>query len=424
MGNGTTLFNSNSVWQKIVKDTWDRGCFFNGTDEKELLNAIFKPAVEYPHADNLAKHEPQRQTVSDLSVTDPIQQLASQFFPGMDLPPKFSITLNVDYTTKKGSSSSTLLYSSPSLQLTATAGTNSEPASQHASATEVVELPETEDGRWVDRKTARTLISIDNDPRLALDFLAVAITQDQAAPPTPVKSKKCGRKAKALAPVTGGSKCSIRLDEQEQASPPTWVQSKKKHCRKVKALAPVTAGGSECSIRLNEQEQASTTRVQSKKKRHRKVKVLAPVTTGGSKCTIRLNEIVTDQQATPTPEQAKKRGRKTKPLQVITEGLRRSSRLNEKGKHQQVAPPQEQAKKHGRKARTLAPVTTEDLRRSSRLNEKGTHQQVAASIPEQTKKCGRKAKRLPPVTIEGLRRSNRLSENNCEELADVNGKPF
>ncbi|AQK94366.1 P-loop containing nucleoside triphosphate hydrolase superfamily protein [Zea mays] len=27
VGNGTTLFNSNSVWQKIVKDTRDRGCF-------------------------------------------------------------------------------------------------------------------------------------------------------------------------------------------------------------------------------------------------------------------------------------------------------------------------------------------------------------------------------------------------------------
>jgi hypothetical protein len=31
--------------------------FFNATDEKELLNAIFKPAVEYPHADNLAGEE-------------------------------------------------------------------------------------------------------------------------------------------------------------------------------------------------------------------------------------------------------------------------------------------------------------------------------------------------------------------------------
>jgi hypothetical protein len=35
----------------------NRGCFFNATDEKELLNAIFKPAVEYPHADNLAGKE-------------------------------------------------------------------------------------------------------------------------------------------------------------------------------------------------------------------------------------------------------------------------------------------------------------------------------------------------------------------------------
>ncbi|ONM30509.1 P-loop containing nucleoside triphosphate hydrolase superfamily protein [Zea mays] len=44
VGNGTTLFNSNSVWQKIVKDTRDRGCFlmplmrrnFNGKHYREL----------------------------------------------------------------------------------------------------------------------------------------------------------------------------------------------------------------------------------------------------------------------------------------------------------------------------------------------------------------------------------------------------
>ncbi|CAO2043451.1 unnamed protein product [Urochloa humidicola] len=43
VGNGTTLSNSNSVWQKIVKDSWDRGCFFNVNDDKELPNAIFEP---------------------------------------------------------------------------------------------------------------------------------------------------------------------------------------------------------------------------------------------------------------------------------------------------------------------------------------------------------------------------------------------
>lgn len=37
------MSNSNSIWQKIVMDTWDRGCFFNVKDDKELLNAIFKP---------------------------------------------------------------------------------------------------------------------------------------------------------------------------------------------------------------------------------------------------------------------------------------------------------------------------------------------------------------------------------------------
>ncbi|XP_035821093.1 uncharacterized protein [Zea mays] len=392
VGNGTTLFNSNSVWQKIVKDTRDRGCFFNATDEKELLNAIFKPAVEYPHADNLAKHEQHGQNISDLSATDTIQQLACQFTPGSDLPPKFSITLNVGYTTRKFSSSSTLLNSSP-LQLTATAVPNAEPASHGSSATGAVELPVTEDGRLVDGKisfqnTVRsTLIRIDHDPRLAFDFLAVATTREQAAPLT-----------------------------REQF---------KKHDRMVESPAPVTAEGSECCIRLNEQEQvAPPTKLQSKK-RGRNVKDPAAATTGALKCSIGLDEIATRQQAAPpTPEQSKKRGRKSEPLpQVITEGLRRSSRLSEKGKHHQVAPSQEQAKKHGRKGATLSPVTTEALRRSSRLNEKGTHQQIALSIPEQAKKCGRKAKRLPRVTIEGLKRSKRMSRNNSEELADVDCNP-
>jgi len=68
VGNGTTLFNSNSVWQNIVKDTRDRGCFLNATDEKELLNAIFKLAVEYPHADNLAGEETRQRLSTRMSL--------------------------------------------------------------------------------------------------------------------------------------------------------------------------------------------------------------------------------------------------------------------------------------------------------------------------------------------------------------------
>lgn len=185
MGNGTTLSNSNSVWQKIVKDTWDRGCFFNVNDDKELPNAIFEPTVEFDDAGDSAKLEPQGQTIPELPVIDTILQLASQFFPGRDLPQKFSITLNVDLTTKKGSSSRTLHNSSPSLQLTAASVSDSEPAHQHDSANDPVELPATEDRHRVSRKisfqnTARsTSISIDNEPRLAFDFLSVVNTHQQ-----------------------------------------------------------------------------------------------------------------------------------------------------------------------------------------------------------------------------------------------------
>ena len=40
---------------------------FNATDEKELLNAIFKPAVEYPHADNLAGEETRQRLSTRMS---------------------------------------------------------------------------------------------------------------------------------------------------------------------------------------------------------------------------------------------------------------------------------------------------------------------------------------------------------------------
>ncbi|KAL6652176.1 hypothetical protein ACP70R_011101 [Stipagrostis hirtigluma subsp. patula] len=37
VGNGTTLSISNSIWQKIIKDAEDRGCFFDVSDDKDLL---------------------------------------------------------------------------------------------------------------------------------------------------------------------------------------------------------------------------------------------------------------------------------------------------------------------------------------------------------------------------------------------------
>ncbi|KAG2574241.1 hypothetical protein PVAP13_7KG314700 [Panicum virgatum] len=52
VGNGTTLSSSNSVWQKIIKDVQDRGCFFDVNDDKDLSNAIVKAIIEQDDAEN------------------------------------------------------------------------------------------------------------------------------------------------------------------------------------------------------------------------------------------------------------------------------------------------------------------------------------------------------------------------------------
>ncbi|EEC77853.1 hypothetical protein OsI_17109 [Oryza sativa Indica Group] len=55
VGNGTTLSNSKSIWQKIIKDAQDRGCFFDANDDKDLSNAIIKAIIEHDDAENLSK---------------------------------------------------------------------------------------------------------------------------------------------------------------------------------------------------------------------------------------------------------------------------------------------------------------------------------------------------------------------------------
>lgn len=57
MGNGTTLSNSNSVWQKIIKDVQDRGCFFDINEDKDLSNAVIKAIIELDDAENSVKME-------------------------------------------------------------------------------------------------------------------------------------------------------------------------------------------------------------------------------------------------------------------------------------------------------------------------------------------------------------------------------
>ncbi|KAE8768194.1 hypothetical protein D1007_60351 [Hordeum vulgare] len=52
VGNGTTLSNSKSVWQKIVKDAQDRDCYFDADEDKDLSNAVIKAVIELGDDDN------------------------------------------------------------------------------------------------------------------------------------------------------------------------------------------------------------------------------------------------------------------------------------------------------------------------------------------------------------------------------------
>ena len=49
------MSNSKSVWQKIVKDARDRGCYFEASDDKDLSNAVVKAIIELDDAENLVK---------------------------------------------------------------------------------------------------------------------------------------------------------------------------------------------------------------------------------------------------------------------------------------------------------------------------------------------------------------------------------
>uniref|UniRef100_A0A0E0DHM4 UvrD-like helicase ATP-binding domain-containing protein n=1 Tax=Oryza meridionalis TaxID=40149 RepID=A0A0E0DHM4_9ORYZ len=55
VGNGTTLSNSRSVWQKVVNDAKHRGCFFEASEDKHLSNAIVNAVIELDDAENLVK---------------------------------------------------------------------------------------------------------------------------------------------------------------------------------------------------------------------------------------------------------------------------------------------------------------------------------------------------------------------------------
>ncbi|KAI7997286.1 Helicase SEN1 [Camellia lanceoleosa] len=55
LGNGATLMNSGTVWQKLVLDTKARGCFYNANDDNNLAQAVVGALVELNQLDTILK---------------------------------------------------------------------------------------------------------------------------------------------------------------------------------------------------------------------------------------------------------------------------------------------------------------------------------------------------------------------------------
>jgi len=53
IGNERTLTKSRSIWEKLVVDAKNRGCFHNATDDKTLDAAITEAAEELDEQDDL-----------------------------------------------------------------------------------------------------------------------------------------------------------------------------------------------------------------------------------------------------------------------------------------------------------------------------------------------------------------------------------
>ncbi|KAL6652178.1 hypothetical protein ACP70R_011103 [Stipagrostis hirtigluma subsp. patula] len=67
VGNGVTLSNNTSVWQKIVKDAKDRGCFFDASENKDLSNSLVNAIIELDDSENLAR-------MDSLRISTPVFQ--------------------------------------------------------------------------------------------------------------------------------------------------------------------------------------------------------------------------------------------------------------------------------------------------------------------------------------------------------------
>ncbi|KAF7090472.1 hypothetical protein CFC21_093215 [Triticum aestivum] len=57
VGNATTLVSSKTVWQKIVADAKERGCFFNANDDTDLSGAIVKAVIELDEVESALSME-------------------------------------------------------------------------------------------------------------------------------------------------------------------------------------------------------------------------------------------------------------------------------------------------------------------------------------------------------------------------------
>ncbi|WOL07347.1 hypothetical protein Cni_G16087 [Canna indica] len=53
LGNGPTLFNSGSIWAKLVTDAKDRRCFFNATEDQGIATVIYNSQFDHCSLDSL-----------------------------------------------------------------------------------------------------------------------------------------------------------------------------------------------------------------------------------------------------------------------------------------------------------------------------------------------------------------------------------
>ncbi|WOL07362.1 hypothetical protein Cni_G16102 [Canna indica] len=53
LGNGPTLFNSGSIWAKLVSDAKDRQCFFNAAEDQGIATAICNAQLRHGSMDSL-----------------------------------------------------------------------------------------------------------------------------------------------------------------------------------------------------------------------------------------------------------------------------------------------------------------------------------------------------------------------------------